>query len=343
MSFLDLLAQAVAGIHPDVDTNPQQPDPAQPAPNNEIVVTGNVASPRDDSRPVDFPPSPSITLSNGPDAPDLGNRSYVEAARAAIANDSKKQSHVHRMLDNIGDAIYRAWGMEPAHNQQRDEEDLKNAMQGFTDNPLAAFERANAVAPEFAAKHYDEYQKNQYNATVAKSLIDNRTDQAADRKFTNVNQARASLQRLISRAQTPDQRAWVAQNYGPLLAAQAGVTPADLGIVPGMDDTQLKNFGEGDMTVYQQEQLPIRQQTADAATLNSQAHMKNASRPPRPVQPRAVTNVQTYVGEDGYQYTQRSDGTVIKSPTKVRPTRSGIGRRSVAPAPSTGWGTVTRN
>jgi hypothetical protein len=323
------------------DTSAQAPNP------NEIVVSASRQLPpqaHQPSQPINYPDAPSVSLTNGPTAPDLGNRSYADSARAAVDNDRQPKSKLHSILDHIGDALLMSNGLSPMYKEEQDQKDLENAMAGFTANPMAAYERASTVDPAFAQKGFDSYQQNQYRNAQLQSLDADRKASIAKDHYLVVKDARITASRALTAAGNDPAKQQAAMSLIQRYAANNGVSMDELGLSPDMSQADRDVYSHTDMSGYQQNEIPMRQQTADAATENAAAHMKNASRPPRPVQPHSTTNVQTYVGDDGYQYTQRSDGSVVKSPTKVRPpTGRSNGRRSISPAPTSGWGPVTRN
>jgi|SRR6185312_2412451 len=359
-NFLDLLAQAVGAIHPDVDTGIHAQSAADSIASgatdpDPITVVGRQnsqpAQDRQPSLPVNYPDAPNISLSNGPNAPDYGNRSQVEAARAAVANDSKPQGHLSRMLDNLGDAIYKAWGLPAYHKQEQDEKDLQNAMTGFTNNPLAAFERANTVDSKFAQDAYKNYQENQYHQGQLKSLDSNRQSEIYNRNFDNRDKGMTRVMQWTYGGLPYNQIVNAAKSYG--------IDESDLqqmGVTPNMTPADRKAFAYGAMNVNQQVQVPFREQALGIAQQNADAHTTNANRPRAGAAHDSTADVAVpllrkmgQVGWDGLapseQQQMKSMGYSPSRGQKQSPLEALLHPTTTAPTPSSrtkGW-VVKRN
>lgn len=289
---------------PNQDVSAQPQDASQ---NQPIVVTGRQtpAQGRQPSLPVNYPDAPRVSLSNGPDAPDYGNRAQVEAARAAVANDRKPQSKLHSILDNIGDALLMANGNEPIHKNNRDEEDLQNSMVGFTDNPRAAFERANTVNSKFAQEAYKNYQDNQYHQGQLQSLNSSRQSEIDNRAFDNRDKGMTRVMQWAYGGMPYDRIVNAAKSYG--------ISENDLqqmGVTPTMTPEDRKAFAYGAMNVNQQVQVPFKEQSLDIAQQNANANKEKADKyqpySPPPRQPRAQTELEYFQQIGGKDPSQRT-------------------------------------
>lgn len=240
------------------------------------------------------------------------------------------------IIGNLTDFVGSLIGRTPTYAREK----WQDAIYGW-DQPgqfEAAMSRGMQYDPERTATFMEQISQQQHRVgtrenqvAATESANKAREDLANDRKFDNVNKARTALQRHLTAARTPQQRRQIWETFGPYYARNAGVKPEDIGIFPNATDEDLTTFGDSDMTTIQNKTLPIRQQTADASTSRAESARISATKPRAAPAPRAVTNVHTYTDEEGYQVTQRSDGEIIKSPTRVQPTRR-AGRRPAAPA-----------
>jgi hypothetical protein len=303
MSFMDFLHNAARNLHPDdlarlsATSTPAGTDPSQAAPDDgqPIVVEGNPARPVQPSLPPRMPLAPQPPhLTNGPTPPDLGNRSYVEAARAAVENDRKPKSHLKGILEKLGDAVLINSGRKPMWHDRQEEEDMSNAMQGFTNDPLAAMERMNSVNADKTQEYYKNYQENQYKQGQLKSIDANRQSEQDKRHYDVVKDARITASRMLARAGGDPAKQAAAMGLIQQYAEQNKVGLDELGLHPGMDPDQLDLYAHTDMSGYQQSQVPINQENAQSNRINAEAHNYNAHRPRAASQrqPRAPTEVE---------------------------------------------------
>lgn len=270
LNLLSLL-QAVAGQ--DAQQLPEE---------EEIVVQAPRRQPAS-SKSVNFPAAPDApVLTNGPDAPDFGNRSYVEAARAAMQNVPERsgmfgtRGTLRDILGTLGDAFLLQSGNKAMYAPQRELERNQDALSGFTANPAAAVERlAQFGDPEFAAKLYDMTEANRLRQTQIQGMNDARISQSDKRNFDKRETGLNRMSRWVRGGLPFDKIVAAAKKYD--------ITPeelAELGVTPDMTAEQRSQFASGDMTVNQQEQIPLRKEQLDISRQNAVSSRIRANRPP---------------------------------------------------------------
>lgn len=256
--LLSLIGQAV-GL-PDDEPNP------------DIRVTAR--------RPVDAADASPIPL---------GNRSFVEEAADASAKYPERKGRLfgakgtlRDVLGTIGDAFLVQSGNKAVYGPRRDQERASDAMSGFTQNPLAAIERLAYENPEMAAQVYNDYMSNQAKQAQVQSVSDNRNSLASDRAYKQKQDFGNYAARLLAKADTPERQA-AAMRVINTRAQALGIDPEELGISQEMSDDERSVLGAGDMTVNQQETLPIRKYQAETGRIS-------ATRPRAPQRPTNPTD-----------------------------------------------------
>ena len=291
LNLLSLL-QAAGGIDPQQQQS--QPDDS----GGDIIVTGRAFHGKQaPSAPIDFPHAPpSPQLSNGDPGPDLGNRSYVEAARAAMANEPPHKGMfglkgtLRDILGTVGDAFLVQGGGNPLYRQTVDQEKTSDALSGFSANPMAAIERLAQVNPDAAAKlmqttqtdmtnqgrvgamkqHYSNMQdtaeaaRYKQGATLLSSYLGSATPETYDKIKPILMQIKQRFG-LGDEFQIPDK---FDPNYSKTM--QMGGMPAQQQVYSDYRDKSLDHRIQHDTTME-----GIGQQNADA-------HTTSASRPPAP-------------------------------------------------------------
>jgi hypothetical protein len=232
---------------------------------------------------------------------------------------------------------------------------LAAAQANIDTDPVGSIQQVSSIDPVFGAKLRDQYIDNARLAASQASTAearDTRLAQAA--ALQNEKNRNTSASYLGSLVGVPE--ADRATNYAAIrqrLLSRYGTSDPQLAndLPETYDPVAVDSFIDGAVPVGTQRSQRL-QATRDAATdadrdaargerirhntvtegqgdarIGISAQRAAAAGRPRPAR---TTNVQSYVGDDGFKYTQRSDGTTVKSPTRVRPTG-----RTAAPAEGT--------
>ena len=233
----------------------------------------------------------------------LGNTPAIEAAGQAIQRGQEVSDRrgmfgmkgtLRDVLGVLGDAFLMQSGNAPIYAPRRRQEQISDAMAGYADKPLEAIERVAYYDPEMAAELKKEYEANLLRQAQQQSLQDTRDSQIEDRNYTRLKDGRALVQRILAQpgAFGPDgQLSSAAQRLIATAAQNAGTTIEGL-IGADMTPEALRLFGEADMTVNQQRNLPIAQQRADASTSQARSSAIRAARPPAGSRPPQITEAQ---------------------------------------------------
>ncbi len=252
------------------------------------------------------------------------------------------------ILGTVGDAFLMQGGRDPIYSAVRRNEKMADAMAGFSQNPQAAMERLAAggfndeamkIASEQRQMLQERINQGKLDATVA-----NNASLADDRRWGNVKDATNIIARMFGSPQAQaNPEAAIAQ--AELIAKQAGVDLASLGVSPGMTSDDMQLYSRRDMTVNQQEMLPRRDRQLAISQQNADTSRQNSNKPERPVTP-------TEAGEIARIRAKLNNGEPLSAGDKatwekyMRPPRRGSSnnRRDVTvPSERTkGWG-VRRN
>lgn len=115
----------------------------------------------------------AATTEDDPAPPNLGNRSMIEEAQQAKGNAPKHKGMfgikgtLRDVLGLLGDSLLSGSGRQAIYSPVKQKETQGDALSGFTQNPLAAFERMSQVNPEFAAELYKNYSASQARSQAA--------------------------------------------------------------------------------------------------------------------------------------------------------------------------------
>lgn len=253
--LLSLLAQAVA------------PQAANVTNNSDILVTARKNEPRE--------------MDAAPRA--LGNRMFLEEAQDAAGKAPQRKGMfgvkgtLRDVLGTLGDAFLIQSGNKAMYAPRREQEKAGDALAGFTQDPLAAIERLAYENPDMAAQVYNDYMSNQAKQAQVQSVTDNRNSLAADRSYKQKQDFGNYAARLLAKADTPERQA-AAMRVINTRAQALGIDPSELGITDSMSEDERSVLGAGDMTVNQQETLPIRKYQAETSRIS-------ATKPPAPKNP----------------------------------------------------------
>jgi hypothetical protein len=260
------------------------------------------------------------------------------------------------ILGTLGDFLLTRLHMPAVYAPAQKARKLAAAQANIDTDPVDSIQQVSSIDPVFGAKLRDQYIDNSRLAASQASTAearDARLAQAA--QLQNEKNRNTSASYLGSLVGVPE--ADRANNYAAIrqrLLSRYGTSDPQLtnDLPETYDPVAVDSFIDGAVPVGTQRSQRL-QATRDAATdadrdsargerirhntvtegqgdariAISRDRAASAGRP----RPARATNVQSYTGEDGYKYTQRSDGTTVKSPTRVRPT----GRGGAAPAEGT--------
>ena len=233
----------------------------------------------------------------------LGNTLAIEATGQAIQRGQEVSDRrgmfgmkgtLRDVLGVLGDAFLMQSGNAPIYAPTRRKEQISDAMAGYTDKPLEAIERVAYYDPQMAAELKKEYETNLLRQAQQQSLQDTRDSQIEDRNYSRLKDGRAIVQRILAQPGafgTDGQLSPAAQRLIATAAQNAGTTVEGL-IGADMTPEALRLFGEADMTVNQQRNLPIAQQRADASTSQARSSAVRAARPPAGSRPPQITEAQ---------------------------------------------------
>lgn len=260
------------------------------------------------------------------------------------------------ILGTLGDFLLTRLHMPAMYAPAQKARRLAAAQANIDTDPVGSIQQVSSIDPVFGAKLRDQYIDNSRLAASQASTTEARDARLAQaavlQNEKNRNTAASYLGSLVG---VPE--ADRATNYAAIrsrLLSRYGTSDAQLAndLPEQYDPVAVDSFVDGAVPVGTQRSQRLqanRDEATDAdrdatraerirhnGVTESQGNQRigisaqraAASGRPRPAR---TTNIQSYTGEDGYRYTQRSDGTTVKSPTRVRPT----GRGGAAPAEGT--------
>lgn len=274
----------------------------------------------------------------------------------------KKHGTVDNILGFLGDFLTSRLRMGTPYRDARQAEKLNAARLADMQDPSQAFVQTGNIDPALAARLQGQATDDarlQASQLSVEEMRTARTEAAREKARADVlGRAAGYFNSLASDPKDIEAR----YAAGRQLWRNSGFVKNDPELMQTLEDMYPEKFDPAMITSSIGASVPVSTQWAqrlqanrDAATnadrdasrgerirhntvtegqgdarigISAQRAAAAASRPQRA--PRA-TNVQSYTGEDGYRYTQRSDGAVIKSTTRVRPT----GRGGSAPADGT--------
>lgn len=253
---------------------------------NDLTVVGTPPASAD----------PNVDV-NGPEAPFMGNKSYLEEAAASMGEAPERsgmfgtRGTLRDILGVVGDAFLTQAGRNTVYAPQRDRERMADAMTGFTnseESAMAAIERlSQAGYTDQARQLYENIQTNKLRQAQQASLEANRQSLIAGRDDTRLaNFRKYASQALASAGDNPKSQQYAIQ----LLTQQAerlGIPLEDIGITEGMSPEQMRVLADAGMPVQNIRNLPIAQQRADTGRYNAETARRSqqdrASRPNRSV------------------------------------------------------------
>ena len=252
----------------------------------------------------------------------LGNASYIEEALAAGENVPQRKGlfgvkgTLRDVLGTLGDAFLVQSGNKAMYQPRRQMEKESDAMGGFTQDPMAAIERLANVNPEAARKLYDEYTGNQIRQGTLQSQEASRKSTIETRNQKNLQDFGNYAARLMSQADTPEKQQY-AMSILQRRAQALGIDLEDLGLGADLSPEQRAILGSGDMTVNQQQQIPLRQQQLGISQQNADTARQNAG-----TSSRRAGEQERYNKEQGRRADQKLLKELMEPPKESRSTRS---------------------
>jgi len=312
--FLNLLQSSIADLDPDQISQ-------------DITVNGHGA------QPVEDDPAP----------PAMGNRSFLEEAQSALGNAPERKGMfgmkgtLRDILGTLGDAFLVQGGGKEIYRPRREQEQQMDAMGGFTANPLAAMERLSQSPGglEMARDLFKQFQTNQTQQGQLRSIDGARQDLIADRDYKHKQDFSNYAARMLNFADTPEKQA-VAIDLITKRAQALGLDVNELIPTEGMTDVQRGLLGAGDMTVNQQQQIPLRQQQLEVARQNANANTTRANRPPqgRAPSPNEIVVPLLRARESGAELTPEQEEVLRRAGFPADRGQGRAGRRGQISTPS---------
>lgn len=214
------------------------------------------------------------------------------------------------ILGAIGDTFLMASDNDPYYQPRRDRERASDAMVGFTrggDQSKAAMERLAYENPELAQELYKIYNQAETNRANSESQKASRESMIQDRRYRTTMDMGNYAARLLAAAGDDPARQAQALAQIEQRAALFGIGLDDIGLSKTMDPDQLGMYSFGDMTVNQQQNLPLRQRQVATGEKNADTARINANRPRNPPpRPRADTELEYYRAVSNIPATERT-------------------------------------
>lgn len=222
-------------------------------------------------------------------------------ARAADIKETEEASQRRGMfgvkgtlrdvLGVLGDAFLIQSGNAPMYAPRRRQEQISDAMAGFTVDPEAASERVAYYEPSLGRDLYHDHETNLIRKAQAESLAASRQDLMADRAFKKYERAKAQIGSLFN---TPG--AVVNGTISPQalalaerIANSADMTLEEFMISEGMTEEDVRNYARSVIDPYKQERLQDYdvgleqgQYNAESRRISAEAARTRAARPPQP-------------------------------------------------------------
>jgi len=276
---------------------------------------------------------PITPMDDGPRP--LGNASYIEEALAAGENVPQRKGlfgvkgTLRDVLGTLGDAFLIQSGNKAMYQPKRQMERESDALAGFTSDPLAAIERLAGVNREAAQKLYDDYTGNQIKQGTLQSQEAAHKSTIETRNQKNLQDFGNYAARLLAQANTPEKQEY-AMRILQSRASALGVDLAELGIGDVLSDEQRAILGAGDMTVNQQQQIPLRQQQIGISQQNADTARMSAG-----TSAQRAEEQERYNREQGRRADQKLLKDLTEPPKDSKKTRRALPENFNKPAAKT--------
>ncbi len=283
----------------------------------------------------------------------------ADIARGREASERKGMFGVKGTLRDVlglvGDAFLVQGGRNPYYQPLRRQENISDAMAGFTENPQAAAERVAYYDPKMGQEILSDAETSLLKKAQLESLNASREDLAASRKAGRYDKARPALTALFNTPQAylPDGSVNPAAiRMAETIAKRYGFTLQDF-VEDTMTAEEAQLFAGSGIPVVQQERLEdadanigIANRNADSRAISANASMIRAQRPPTGRAPRGETPDEKEIRIGDKPPNERTPGEAAWLERRQRPPSSGKKTRTVPgskPKPSvSNWYTQNR-
>lgn len=264
-----------------------------------IVVTGQQERP---TAVLDRDPYEDFVLNNSDairerdaalrDGQQAANRSGMFGTRGTLRD----------VLGVVGDAFLMQAGRDPLYRMTREQENLSDAMAGYTVDPWAAAERMAGVSPaaaeQFRGRIADDLTNAQNAQTNLASQQSTAARQAAMNRASDIKNwqdGRDQVARILSSG-LPLEVALVAAQQA---LAGRRLSLEDYGIDETMTQAEREAFANSDMTVLQQRRLPMEERRVDISQQNADANTTRAGRGRAPTAASEMARIRAQVNRGG--------------------------------------------
>jgi hypothetical protein len=162
---------------------------------------------------------------------------------------------VSEILGKIGDALLLANGLPMYHKQEMDRRAVAEAMQGFTEDPLAAIERLAQKQPELAQKYYNDYLDSQAKSATAAEAKRGHDITERDNVFDRDMKLNETIGGLLNRANADNYT--LIRDRAKALAKAYNSTIADT-LPENWDERSVRDWAISSMPVKDQENINYR-------------------------------------------------------------------------------------
>jgi hypothetical protein len=270
-----------------------------PNPDGTLSLTGSEQD-TTNNIPVNMDRMPKFSSEDDPNAGPvfLGNTGNVQATEQAVrkgqeVSDRKGMFGVKGTLRDVlglvGDAFLVQGGRNPYYQPLRRQENISDAMAGFTENPEAAAERVAYYDPKMGQEILTDAETSLLKKAQLESLKSSRASDIQTEELARFKRVRDIVAGLFN---TPG--AVVDGKINPQalqvadrMAKAAGLTLEDLLITADMDEQQVREYAMSALDPYKQETLEDRDATiaqgdrnATSREISARASMIRAQRPP---------------------------------------------------------------
>lgn len=278
---------SLPGIIPGFGGGTFNPDGTQVTPvdplGDEILVQSNRNS-REAGSPVD-----------GLSAP---NDRAIEAVQADVARGQEASDRrglfgvkgtLRDVLGLVGDAFLVQGGRDPYYAPRRRQEQISDAMAGFTEDPTSAAERVGYYDPKLGQEILGEAETSLLKKAQLESLKSTRASDIQTEELTRYRKARELIGGLFNTpgAVVNGQINPMALKRAEQIARSAGLTLEDMLINEGMTEQEVRDYATSVLDPYKQERLEDYdtgleqgQYNAESRRISAEAARTRANRPP---------------------------------------------------------------
>lgn len=333
MNLLNFLQQSIGGT--PMPDEADDPEAIKKFEEEGLAVTGGN---------IRRPEGQLPTYNDPPERAAVDPRYILNDDRIAPSRDELKEilpregkfgvkGTLRDVLGIVGDAFLVQSGNKAVYQPRREQEQMSDAMYGFTDNPLQAIERLNAAGyGEQAAKLQEQYSQQDIRRGTLQSQTADRQSRQADREFDNRDKGLNRIARWTAGGVPYDQLVKAAKGYGIDEEELNG-----MGITPNMTQEQREQIGSMDMTVQQTVNRPYVERGMKVREKNADTARISATRPRNPPpRPRSDTDLEYFQSIKDVPANERSVEENAWLKDYVGENKGRGGRRTAAPPPAKG-------